>query len=85
MRTGSWTQNGNAVSAEVDSAFLKSQLDAQATKIASELTALTGRQTAFSVHVRRPTKKDRRALDDFVGPAMEGYGDFDFDFDDSDE
>lgn len=52
MRTGSWTQNGNAVSAEVDSAFLKSQLDAQATKIASELTALTGRQTAFSVHVR---------------------------------
>ena len=32
----------------------------------------------------RPMKKDRRALDDFVGPAMEGYGDFDFDFDEDD-
>ena len=29
----------------------------------------------------RPTKKDRRALDEFVGPSLEGYGDFDFDFD----
>jgi ribosome-associated heat shock protein Hsp15 len=33
----------------------------------------------------RPTKKDRRALDEFVGPALEGYGDFDFDFDDNDD
>ena len=30
----------------------------------------------------RPTKKDRRALDEFVGPSLEGYDDFDFDFDD---
>lgn len=30
----------------------------------------------------RPTKKERRALDDFVGPAMEGaFDDFDDDFD----
>ena len=33
----------------------------------------------------RPTKKDRRALDEFVGPSLEGYGDFDFDFDDDDD
>ncbi len=33
----------------------------------------------------RPTKKERRALDEFVGPSLEGYGDFDFDFDDDDE
>ena len=33
----------------------------------------------------RPTKKDRRALDEFVGPSLEGYCDFDFDFDDSDD
>ena len=33
----------------------------------------------------RPTKKDRRALDEFVGPSLEGYGDFDFDFDDSED
>ena len=26
----------------------------------------------------RPTKKDRRAMDAFVAPAMEGFGDFDF-------
>ena len=32
----------------------------------------------------RPTKKDRRALDDFVGPSLEGYDDFDFDFDEDD-
>ena len=32
----------------------------------------------------RPTKKDRRALDDFVSPAMGGY-DFDFDFDSDDD
>ena len=31
----------------------------------------------------RPTKKDRRELDDFVQPAF--FGDFDFDFDDDDE
>ena len=33
----------------------------------------------------RSTKKDRRALDEFVGPSLEGYGDFDFDFDDDEE
>jgi ribosome-associated heat shock protein Hsp15 len=33
----------------------------------------------------RPTKKERRALDEFVGPSLEGYGDFDFDFDDDDD
>ena len=27
----------------------------------------------------RPTKKERRALDEFIGPSLEGYGDFDFD------
>jgi len=27
----------------------------------------------------RPTKKDRRAMDAFVGPSLEGYGAFDFD------
>ncbi len=30
----------------------------------------------------RPTKKERRALDEFVGLSLEGYTDFDFDFDD---
>ena len=30
----------------------------------------------------RPTKKDRRAMDAFVGPSLEGFDDFDFDFDD---
>lgn len=34
----------------------------------------------------RPTKKDRRAMDAFVGPSLEGYGSFDFDsWDDDDE
>ena len=33
----------------------------------------------------RPTKKDRRAMDEFVGPSLEGYDDFDFDFDDDDD
>ncbi|NLV52720.1 MAG: RNA-binding S4 domain-containing protein [Bacteroidales bacterium] len=31
----------------------------------------------------RPTKKDRRDLDDFIQPAF--FGDFDFDWDDDDE
>ncbi|MBQ0023788.1 MAG: RNA-binding S4 domain-containing protein [Prevotellaceae bacterium] len=31
----------------------------------------------------RPTKKERRDLDDFIMPAF--YGDFDFDFDDEDD
>ena len=31
----------------------------------------------------RPTKKDRRELDDFMTPEF--YGDFDFDFDDEDD
>ena len=31
----------------------------------------------------RPTKKERRDLDDFIQPAF--FGDFDFDFDDEDE
>ena len=29
----------------------------------------------------RPTKKERRALDEFDGPSLEGYGEFDFDED----
>jgi ribosome-associated heat shock protein Hsp15 len=29
----------------------------------------------------RPTKKDRRQMDDFVGASLEGFGDFDFDDD----
>lgn len=33
----------------------------------------------------RPTKKERRALDEFVGPAMEGDFFDDFDWDDSDD
>ena len=34
----------------------------------------------------RPTKKDRRAMDAFVAPALEGFGDFDFEnWDDDDE
>lgn len=31
----------------------------------------------------RPTKKERRELDDFIQPAF--FGDFDFDFDDEDD
>ena len=27
----------------------------------------------------RPTKKERRALDEFIGPSLEGFDDFDFD------
>ena len=27
----------------------------------------------------RPTKKDRRQMDAFVGPSLEGFDDFDFD------
>ena len=30
----------------------------------------------------RPTKKERRALDEFIGPSLEGFDDFDFDEDD---
>ena len=34
----------------------------------------------------RPTKKDRRAMDAFVSPALEGFGDWEgFDFDDEEE
>ena len=33
----------------------------------------------------RPTKKDRRAMDAFVGPSLEGYMDFDFDSWDDDD
>ena len=33
----------------------------------------------------RPTKKERRELDDFIQPAFFGDFDFDFDFDDEDE
>ena len=35
----------------------------------------------------RPTKKDRRAMDAFVGPSLEGFGDFYFDegWDDDEE
>ena len=33
----------------------------------------------------RPTKMERRALDEFVGPSLEGYGDFDFDFDEEED
>ncbi len=32
----------------------------------------------------RPTKKERRALDEFVGPSLEGYDVFDWDDDDDD-
>ena len=30
----------------------------------------------------RPTKKERRALDEFIGPSLEGFDEFDFDEDD---
>ena len=34
----------------------------------------------------RPTKKDRRAMDAFVSPALEGFGDWEgFDFDDEED
>ena len=33
----------------------------------------------------RPTKKDRRAMDAFVGPSLEGFTGFDFDDSDWDE
>ena len=34
----------------------------------------------------RPTKKDRRQMDAFVGPSLEGFGDFDFEsWDDGDD
>jgi ribosome-associated heat shock protein Hsp15 len=33
----------------------------------------------------RPTKKDRRALDEFVGPSLEGDFFDDFDFDDDED
>ena len=33
----------------------------------------------------RPTKKERRELDDFIQPAFFGDFDFDFDFDDEDD
>ncbi len=33
----------------------------------------------------RPTKKDRRQMDAFVGPSMESFGGFDFDSWDDDE
>jgi ribosome-associated heat shock protein Hsp15 len=33
----------------------------------------------------RPTKKERRALDDFRDDTPVFFGDFEFDFDDSDE
>jgi len=33
----------------------------------------------------RPTKKDRRAMDAFAGPSMEGFGGFDFDSWDDDD
>ena len=34
----------------------------------------------------RPTKKDRRQMDAFVAPSLEGFGDWDgFDFDDEEE
>ena len=34
----------------------------------------------------RPTKKDRRQMDAFVGPSLEGFGDWDgFDFDEDDD
>ena len=33
----------------------------------------------------RPTKKDRRSLDEFTSDMPEFFGDFDFDFDDEDE
>ena len=33
----------------------------------------------------RPTKKERRALDEFVGPSLECFDDFDFDFEDDND
>jgi ribosome-associated heat shock protein Hsp15 len=33
----------------------------------------------------RPTKKERRALDEFVGPSLEGGDFFDWDDDDDDD
>ncbi|MCR5724652.1 MAG: DNA polymerase III subunit gamma/tau [Treponema sp.] len=58
MRTGRWIQTGSQVSCEVDSSFLKSQLEGQAVKIAAELSALLGQNAVFSVRVQVQQKQE---------------------------
>ncbi len=48
-QTGSWTKNGNVVSAAVQSTYLKMQIDARAAQISQYLSAFCGEPITFSV------------------------------------